>query len=386
MKFTKTLSVVVASTLIPTGTLADGYERVNLDTSFLYESGSHAEFGVGRVAPSVPAKTTAGVKFQDNIAPSFAVTTAAAKASIGDNLDLGFWYTSSGNGVLIDWGSNFPAAGLTIAADINFPSLVGIAKYRVSENLSLLGGIKRVSVDGGSSVTLPVSDANIARADYSLSTASATTGVFGIAYERPEIAFRVELISEGDTDLSVPTTFSQVKSSASGVDANNQTGTIEAGVGDAITLKFQTGIAANTLLFGNVRHSKWKNDQSFVPFLVPDGSGGTVETSGQVSDFGDSSSYTLGLGRRLNENISVSSSIYRSAGGNCDADSALAPTCGNTAISIGSKVNVSDNADLSLGFTWSQRGDATIVSGGNALAKTGSSTVTSLGAKLSFKF
>ena len=388
MRLTKTLSMVVATTLIPTGLLADGYERSNLDTSFLYESGSYAEFGMGRVTPSVPAKTLAGVRFQDNVAPSFVVRSAAVKASIADNFDFGFWYTTSGNGVLIDWGSNFPAEGSTITADLNFPTLVGIAKYRVSENFSLLGGLKQVSIDGGSSVTLPISAANIARADYSLSTASATTSVFGIAYEQPEIALRVELTAEGDTDLSVPATFNQTASSEEGVTANNQTGTIEAGVGDAVTLKFETGIAANTLLFGSVRHSKWKNDQSFVPFVafVPGGGGATVTTSGQVSDFGDSSSYTLGLGRRVNENISVSGSIYRSAGGNCDEDSALAPTCGNTAVSIGSKLNVFDNANLSLGLTWSQRGDATIVSGGNELAQTGSSTVTSIGAKLSFNF
>ena len=381
MNTSRNLSAIAALAIMPSVLSADGYERSNIDTSFLYENGTYAEFGFGTVAPSIPAKSS-GVKFVDNVAPSFNAQTFAAKTSLGDNIDAGIWYASSGNGVLIDWGS---AVG--IKADLEMPSLVGMLKYKLSDNLSLLGGLKRITMNSGSSVTLPVTAAYIASAEYSLSTASATTSVYGIAYERPEIALRIELLAEGDADISVPTTWSQTAASASGVTASGQSGTVEAGIGDAFTLKFQTGIAANTLLFGSVRNSKWKNDQSSVPFLARSPlDGSTVTTRGEVSDFGDGNSYTLGVGRKISDGISISGSIYSDPGGGCDSISALSPTCGTTSVSVGAKIGISDNADLSLGYTWSQRGDATIKSGTTTIGVTDASIVTSVGAKLSYKF
>ena len=382
MTTSRNIAAIAALAIMPSVLSADGYERSNIDTSFLYENGNYAEFGFGIVAPSIPAKSS-GVKFVDNVAPSFNAQTFAAKTSLGDSIDAGIWYASSGNGVLIDWGS---AVG--IKADLEMPSLVGMLKYNLSDNLSLLGGLKRITMNSGSSVTLPVTAAHIASAQYSLSTASATTSVYGIAYERPEIALRIELLAEGDADISVPTTWSQTAASASGVTASGQSGTVEAGIGDAITLKFQTGIAANTLLFGSVRNSKWKNDQSSVPFVayIPGGGGATITTRGEVSDFGDGNSYTLGVGRKISDGISISGSIYSDPSGGCDSISPLSPTCGTTSASLGAKIGLSDNANLSLGYTWSKRGDATIKSGTTTIAVTDSSIVTSVGAKLSYKF
>ena len=33
------------------------------------------------------------------VAPSFSAVTGSVKTSIGDNIDLGIWYSNSGNGV-----------------------------------------------------------------------------------------------------------------------------------------------------------------------------------------------------------------------------------------------------------------------------------------------
>ena len=60
MKLRKTLSWVAAAAVAPTSLLADGYERTNIDTTFMYESGSYAEFGFGRVAPDIAGRTTTG--------------------------------------------------------------------------------------------------------------------------------------------------------------------------------------------------------------------------------------------------------------------------------------------------------------------------------------
>ena len=74
---------------------------------------------------------------------------------------------------------------------------------------------------------------------------------------------------------------------------------------------------------------------------------------------------------------------YFSDPGDGDDASELSPTGGNRAITAGAKIGVMGNADLTLGTTWSQRGDATTANLGAELNK---SIVTTLGAKLSYKF
>jgi long-subunit fatty acid transport protein len=101
-----------------------------------------------------------------------------------------------------------------------------------------------------------------------------------------------------------------------------------------------------------------------------------------LSDFSDGDSWSLGVARRINDGLAVSVSYFSDPGNGNDA-SELAPTGGNRAITAGAKVGVMDNADLTLGATWSQRGDATTANLGAALNK---SIVTTLGAKLSYKF
>jgi hypothetical protein len=72
-----------------------------------------------------------------------------------------------------------------------------------------------------------------------------------------------------------------------------------------------------------------------------------------------------------------------STGGNTGI-SELSPTYGTNAISLGAKIGVSDNASLSVGGTYTQKGD--VASTGAYGGVLSNSTVTSFGAKLSFNF
>jgi long-subunit fatty acid transport protein len=303
---------------------------------------------------------------------------------IGDGISAGIWYTNNGNGVSLDYGTltaPFTGDTGTIAADLNMPSLAALVTYDINDNFSLIGGFKRVTVPGGASVktfnntdndnTLGADtgiggaeDLPDATSTWTLSDTSAAGAVYGLSYARSDIALRVTLLVEEAIGLSIDTT------GAGAIAAN---GTSTASVGDAISIAFQTGIAENTLLYGNYRISKWKDNQVSVP---------TVAGLAQLSDFDDGDSWSLGVARRINDSLAVSVSYFSDPGDGDDA-SELSPTGGNRAITAGAKVGVMDNADLTLGATWSQRGDATTANLGAELNK---SIVTTLGAKLSYKF
>ena len=353
---------------------AEGLERVNIDPSFMFTEGSTAEIGFGNVSPSLPAVkgTGSAFTFQSglDVATSFSVLTGSIKTEMGDNFDLGLFYTTQGNGVGLDYGTITGLEGnITIKADLEMPTLAAIGKYQINDAMSVFVGAKQTTVKSGATLKLGMdSNSNLnpdVTSHWELSKKSGIGAIYGAAYEMPEIALRVILTVEDDIDLNIAAT-------AKGGLAD--TGTATASVGDAISLNFQTGIAEDTLLFGNIRRSSWADNQVKVPVLV---AGLT-----QVSSFSDGDSYSLGIGRKINDDLSVSiSGFYDGSSGG--AISELAPTGATRTLSLGGKYAIADNADLSIGGSYSQRGDALTA---NYKASLTDSTVISLGAKLAFSF
>jgi len=349
-----------------TTAMAGALERVNLDTSFMYEDGIQLELAYGSVNPSVPANW--GFGSSENIANQFVVSNMSAKADIGDKIDIGVWSTNNSHGVSLDWGPTFP-----VKADLTIGALVGLVRYSFSENFSVMAGMKRVQSEAGASVTTGLDAAGVGT--YTVGSGSSTVGVYGVAYERPEIALRVELISESAGALNVNTNYTLTGGVANG----SYVGAGTLGIGDAMTLKFQSGIAPNTLLFGAIRDAKWKDNQVVVPLPIPEMNSATLST------FGNGQEYTIGIGRKFTDSVSGSISTFYDPSSDCDDASPLEPQCENRSISLGAKIALADNMNLSLGTTWSRRGTATVNLGGVS-ATTNKSVVTSLGAKLSYKF
>ena len=366
--------LVALLTTTPFFVNAEGLERINIDPSFMFTEGSSAEIGFANISPSFPAVkgTGSAFTFQSGlkVAPSFSAITGSVKTELGDSFDLGLFYTSQGNGVGIDYGTIGAEANVTIKADLEIPTLAMIGKYQINEAMSVFVGAKQSTVKSGATLKLGSDSGNAnplpdVTSHWELTKKSGIGAIYGAAYEMPEIALRVVLTVEDDIDLSIPAT-------AKGGLAD--TGTATASIGDAISLNFQTGIAEDTLLFGNIRRSSWADNQVKVPFLVVG--------MQPVSSFSDGDSYSLGIGRKINEDLSVSiSGFYDGSSGG--AVSELAPTGATKTLSVGGKYAIADNADLSIGGSYSQRGD---VLTGTYKASLTDSEVISLGAKLAFSF
>ena len=353
---------------------AEGLERINIDPSFMFTEGSSAEIGFASIDPSLPAVkgTGSAFTFQSglDVGTSFSAVTGTVKTEMGDSFDLGLFYTNQGNGVGLDYGTITGLEGnITIKADLEIPTLAAIGKYKINDTMSVFVGAKQSTVNAGATLKLGMdSNANTnpdVTSHWELSKKSGIGAIYGAAYEMPEIALRVVLTIEDDIALNIPAT-------AKGGLAD--TGTATASIGDAISLNFQTGIAEDTLLFGNIRRSSLADNQVKVPVLV---AGLT-----QVSSFSDGDSYSLGVGRKINDDLSVSiSGFYDGSSGG--AISELAPTGSTRTLSLGGKYAIADNADLSIGGSYSQRGDALTA---NYKASLTDSEVISLGAKLAFSF
>ena len=268
----------------------------------------------------------------------------------------------------IDYGTVITSASPSfgdISADVSASTLSIVGKYNVTERFSVLGGLKQVSSSGGPiELPLPTGGDPLA-SGWLLGHEDGTGYILGVGYEIPEIALRAALTYESAIDLAFPTT-----ATAGGAIAGTTTG----GIGDAWNLQFQSGIAQNTLIFGNIRYSMWEDNQ----VSVPTGGG-----PAQISDFEDGYSISLGIARRINESWAVSGSIFYDPADDCGSASELSPQCENTALSLGARHTLDNGTNIDFGATYSKRGDATTGLIGASLTD---SKVISAGIKVSKSF
>ena len=145
MKHIKILSSL-ALMAAPLSANAEGLERFNIDPGFLFGDGNTASASFARVSPSIGATSgTALLNLESglDVAPSFSAVNLSVKTSINDKIDLGLFYTDSGNGVLIDWGTISglgTSANVTIGADLKMPTLAALGKYNINDIFQFLVG------------------------------------------------------------------------------------------------------------------------------------------------------------------------------------------------------------------------------------------------------
>lgn len=389
LKYCITPTVLIAITASSGN--AEGLERVNIDTGFLFADGTSADFSTATITPSFNATDgSASFSFDDsrNLTPSFSATTFSIKVPVSNGLDVGIWSTSQGNGVDIDYGiiqgagatgavangTHGAAGGFNVKAELSIPTFMLAARYELNENVSLIAGAKYVNLDGGQLKLGSNFDADPfvdGTSVWDLGSDSGVGAVVGAAYEIEDIALRVSIVHEDSIDLQIDTTAPGTPyATTAGVD-----GVSKASIGDATTLAFQTGIAEDTLLFGSVRQSNWENNQVYVPSIAASG-------HSKVSSFEDGNSYTVGLGRKFTEKFSGSISYFLDEGDG-DGASELSPSGGVQTLSLGGKFNLSEQTSISFGASYSERGDALT---GSYSASVKGSTVTSFGIKLSTTF
>ena len=150
------------------------------------------------------------------------------------------------------------------------------------------------------------------------------------------------------------------------------------GLPETLIVDFQTGIAKDTLLFGSITHGKWSDAQ-----IVSD----TGSAFSKIAtEFGDSTGYTLGIGRRLNDKFSISATLGSEAGGGAKSSSLFTVSNGSKSLTLGGRYT-DGNMVVSAGYNMTEVGGVTIeTASGTELAKYGTNTVSAFGIKVAFNF
>ena len=358
----KKVSILTGSLIVSmtSGVFAGGYESNALSTSFMYEEGgefnAYSEVSYGSRSYDIKgtryAPTGSAVKDQTS-------TTVSFKYDLTDNISIGFTNYNQGS-IQLDYSEagSVGAAALPVV-DLTIDARVLMAKYNISENIGVIAGVKQTVVKDAT--------ANIFQS-VPLGASSITGGneigyVYGAVYTRDDIAMRVELTAETSTDFELATT-----------NAGIPDGTTLGSTPDYMNLYFQSGIAEDTLLYGSMRTANWSENQLYV----------YPHNNAATSSFTDSTTYSLGLGRKFTDNFSGSISLSGEPKGASASDTPLTITNGYQGITLGGKYTI-DNMSITAGYNYTQVGDVNLSSGLGAGEFT-DNTITGLGVRVGFKF
>lgn len=363
-----TLSGLAVLLLGTAPALAGGIERAPQSLAPLFEPGNYVELSFGGVDPTVRGTDNLGFATGD-VAQGYGFVGLAYKQQINPNLSAGIIieqpfgadirYPSAAEGGSVLLGGT--------AATVNSTTVTALARYRLENNISFHGGIRASRADAD--VTLNgLAYGPIAGYNVRMSPSWGTGYVIGAAYEIPEIAGRISLTYNS----KITHDFDTRENINPGAVTNTSVDTPR-----SITLEGQTGVAADTLVFGSIRWVKWSE------FLVEPVAFTGATGNGLVS-LEDTTTYTLGVGRRFTENWSGSVAFTYEATGD-DLVSPLAPTNGRRGVTLAA-VYTQDAIKVTTGVNYTKLGDAQPQTGGVGRAQMEGSDAWGIGVRVGYSF
>ena len=355
-------ALCAALSLTATAAHAGGFERSNLPLGFMYEPGSYAELSFGYAKPEISGAAGGGLAPSGNMAEDYSTVGLSFKTDLTDKLSVGITLDPT-FGANLSYPNPSPGPGpyplRGTNAELKGDTIALIGRYKLNDRFSIHAGLRSVGVGGYVNVVaggVPTYSSTYEQ-DRDLGF------LVGAAYEKPEIALRLAVTYASQTKHDLAT-------SVFGVPVGSE----EVELPKSLTIDFQSGIAANTLLFGSVRWVDWTSTRlNSIGYPVP--------LQPLIGHANDSITYTLGLGRKFNETWSGAVSIgYEDSKGGIASN--LSPTDGLWSIGLGGSYT-RGNMKISGGVRYVDIGDAVALSGASNF--NGNSAL-GVGVKIGFSF
>ncbi|WP_299904161.1 outer membrane protein transport protein [uncultured Paracoccus sp.] len=371
-----------------TAVLAGGIERAPHSLSALFEPGENfVELSWGHVSPDVPGRDDAifgGSSFGD-VADSYNFAGLAYKRQINDNLSAALIIEQPFGADLFYPAESVALGGTEVKVDST--TMTALLRYKMANNFGVHGGIRGSRADAN----LTLAGAAYGGLNgYNLDADSDTSWGWtaGVSWERPEIAARVSLTYNSPIEHTFSTSETHsggpfaIPDGAGGM--FGPTGEMEVKTPRSWNLEFQTGVATDTLVFGSVRWVKWSEFQVKPPAYSHVPNPATGELLGSLVDLEDTTTFTLGVGRKFTENWSGSASFSYEKSGD-DLVSPLAPTNGKKGITLAA-IYTQDNMKISTGINYTKLGDADPETSDVARAYIRDADLVGVGVRVGFTF
>ena len=357
---------ISAVALTSSAALAGGLDRSGQWISDIFQTGNVAKLSKSSTNVKLSGSDTAAIpgNTTGDVGETFTTASVSYKRDLNEKLSFAvIWDQPFGASI----NYNTPSASSVLGgtkAQMSSNAVTGVVRYKFDGGFSVHGGLRAQTIGGN----VALSGLAFARSfgSYSLDLENDTAYGYlaGVAYERSDIALRVALTYNSKIDHS----FASVDSIAGNT-------TTESSTPESWNLEFQTGIAADTLLFGSIRYSPWSE------FKLPAAGLGGLS----IASLSDSTDYTLGLGRKLNDNWSISAVYGMSGGGNSATASALAPSGGYKSLALAA-VYTKDAIKVTTGVRYTNLGDTNATVSGTSVARFEGNSALSAGLSVAYTF
>lgn len=336
------LTAGAALLLTTSAVSALGLDRSNQDITAIFETGNFAELSFGYITPNLTGTDVLGNPIA-NVGNAFSQVGASIKMDITEQISFGLIIDEPFGADVTYGGGQFTTMLGGTEALLNSTALTAIGRYKFNESFSVHAGFRYQTLEGD--ITLSgLAYGALNGYNVAMTNGAGTGYVAGVAYERPDIALRVALTYNSAITNEFDTTES-LNGAPLGV------GTTEVDSPEAWNLDFQTGIAANTLVFGQIRHAIYSQT-----ILTPT-TFGALTGGASITDIEDGTSYTVGVGRKFSDAFSGSIALGYEGEGSDDLVSPLSPTNGSMSISVGGQYTM-DNIVFSGGVRYTMLVDA----------------------------
>ena len=336
--------------------IAGGIERAPQSLNALFEDGNYVELSFGGVDPTVEGTDIAGFDTGD-VAQGYGFTGFAYKHQFTPEFS-GALIVEQPFGADIRYPSAIDGGSLVLGgtlARVDSTTFTALGRYKMPNNFSVHGGIRGSRADAKVSLN-GLAYGPVSGYDVQLDSDTGIGWVAGAAWEKPEIAARVSLTYNSEIEHEFRTTETGPLVDPDGpgpipaVPLLDGTSTTTVNTPESWNLEFQTGVAPDTLVFGSIRWVNWSEFRVDPARFVTVTGGGLVELE-------DTTTFTLGVGRKFTENWSGSAAFtYEKAGD--DLVSPLAPTNGRKGITLAA-IYTQGPMKISTGINYTKLGDAT---------------------------
>lgn len=359
--------------------LAGAIERAPQSLGILFEEGNYVEFSAGRVSPDVSGRDVAtfGGNSTGNIAADYNFIGFGFKQQFTDNLSAAFIIEQPfGADIAYPTGPGASVALGGTAVDVDSTTYTALVRYKFDNNFGIHGGVRgsrasgTVDLRGMAYGGPPGTEGSVNGYSAHLSGAWGTGYVLGASWEKPEIAARVSLTYNSPIEHDFDT-LETLGTTVIGA------GTTTVKTPRSWTLEGQTGVAADTLVFGSIRWVNWSEFRVDPTMFV-------AATGEGLVDLEDTTTYTLGVGRKFTENWSGALSFgYEKSGRRLV--SPLSPSTGRKSVGLAA-IYTQDNLKITTGITYIKLGDADAETADTARTEFRDNDAWGIGVKVGYSF
>ncbi len=380
MKLTVIHSAILLSLIPATATFAGGLDRSGQSILAFLQPGNYAEAGISVLDPEVKSnQLNVGDMAEDYYFPS-----AAIKVQATDKISLGLIYDQPyGADSLYPVGNPvFSANGQATRVEVETHNITALIGYQPTENWNFYAGPVWQTVEAEIKLR-GLAYQGLSGYNIKVEQEEAFGWLAGFAYQIPEIALKAAVTyrSEINHKADTPETFgfgtvpgNVVVGLPSGTTFKTEVVTPQ-----SVNIDLQSGIAANTLAFANLRWVHW--DQFAVtPYYLK------AASNNNLIDYSDDQwSATVGLGHKFTNKWSGTAAVgYDSGAGN--PVTTLGPTEGYWSVGLGGQYSPAANYFIQAGVKYFWLGDVTAQTGGNPVGDFEDNHAIGYGMKIGYRF